>query len=100
MKYEMEESIRLDLYLTSALEKTRSQVLKMIKNKEVLVNSKFVKAGYILKKGDIIKVDHIEEDNSVKPEKMNLDIVYEDDDVIVVNKENGVVVHPAPGKYR
>ena len=71
----------------------------MIKSGEVLVNKKNTKAGFILKKGDIIEVNHLKEDYFVLPEKMDLDIVYEDDDVIVVNKANGVVVHPAAGNY-
>ena len=100
MEYKVDlDNIRLDNYLTSALLESRSQVTKMIKSKEVLVNGKVTKTGFILKKGDIIDVNHVKEDNSITPEKMDLDIVYEDDDVIVVNKANGVVVHPAPGNY-
>ena len=100
MKYEVrEDNIRLDKYLTGVLDETRSQIIKMIKNGEVLVNDKVVKAGHDLKKCDIITVNHVQRDDSVVPEKMDLDIVYEDDDVIVVNKANGLVVHPAPGNY-
>ena len=99
MKYQSDEEIRLDNYLTKELDESRSQVSKIIKNGEVLVNKKRVKAGYILKKGDIIEVNHEPLDDSIVPEKMDLDIVYEDDDVIVINKANGVVVHPAPGNY-
>lgn len=93
------DNIRLDHYLAGELDVSRSSITKMIKKDEVLVNDKLVKAGYMLKNGDIITVNHIEEDTSITPEKMDLNIVYEDDDVIVVNKENGVVVHPAPGNY-
>ena len=99
MKYQSDEEIRLDNYLTKELDESRSQVSKIIKNGEVLVNEKPVKAGYILKKGDIIEVNHEPLDDSIVPEKIDLDIVYEDDDVIVINKANGVVVHPAPGNY-
>ena len=95
-----EENIRLDIFLKEKLNQNRSQITKMIKNKEVTVNGKIPKPGLILKKSDIVKVDHTEEDSTIKPEKMDLDIVYEDDDVIVVNKQNGVVVHPAPGHYK
>ncbi len=94
-----EEGIRLDNFLTEKLGESRSQINKIIKNKGVTVNGKNTKSGYILKKNDIIKVDYQKEDDTIKPEKMDLDIVYEDDDVIVVNKANGVVVHPAPGNY-
>lgn len=94
-----ESDIRLDNYLSKALDESRSQITKQIKNKNVLVNGKTTKTGYILKNGDIIDVDFKKEDLNVLPEKMDLDIVYEDDDVIVVNKANGIVVHPAPGNY-
>ena len=100
MKYKVDvDDIRLDNYLCSLLEKSRSQVNKMIKNAEILVNGMIVKAGYMVKIGDEIIVNHEDEVTDVLPEKMELDIVYEDEDVIVVNKANGVVVHPAPGNY-
>lgn len=97
MKYQVKENdIRLDNFLAGVMEVSRSQVTKMIKAKEVLVNGKLVKAGFMLKTGDEVIVNHTEVDGLV-PEKMDLDIVYEDDDVIVVNKVNGVVVHPGAG---
>lgn len=100
MTYQVNETgERLDNFLANVLNVSRSSVTKMIKNKEVLVNGKLVKAGYITHNGDEIIVNHVEEDMNVTPEKMDLDIVYEDDDVIVVNKANGIVVHPAPGNY-
>ena len=97
MKYQVKENdIRLDNFLAGVMEVSRSQVTKMIKAKEVLVNGKLVKAGFMLKTGDEVIVNHTEVDGLV-PEKMALDIVYEDDDVIVVNKANGIVVHPGAG---
>ena len=99
MKYQVKENdIRLDVFLTDVLAVSRSQVTKMIKAKEILVNGKVVKAGFMLKEGDEVSVNHTEVDGIV-PEKMDLDIVYEDDDVIVVNKANGVVVHPGAGNH-
>lgn len=95
----MQKGSRLDNYLASNLDISRSQVTKMIKNKEVLVNGKIVKPGFILNENDIITINHKEEDNSIKPEKMDIDIVYEDDDVLVINKANGIVVHPGEGNY-
>ena len=92
------ENIRLDQYLVEKLGISRSQVLKMIKNDEVLVNGKKTKSGYNVINGDIIDVNH-EENNDILPEKMDLDIVYEDEYLLVVNKPNGMVVHPAPGNY-
>ena len=71
----------------------------MIKNKEIKLNGKNPKAGENLKKGDIIEINRQEKNNEIKEEDLKLDIVYEDDDVIVVNKPNGMVVHPAPGNY-
>ena len=89
---------RLDTYITSECENfSRSQVSKLIKNKNILVNGNVVKNGYTIKEGDIIEIDYEEEVTDVIPEKMDLDIVYEDEDVIVVNKANGIVVHPAAG---
>lgn len=93
------ENVRLDIFLAERLNESRNQINKIIKNKGVTVDGKFVKSGYILKNGDIIKIEYKRPDNTIKPEKMNLDIVYEDNDVIVINKANGVVVHPAPGNY-
>ena len=99
MKYQVKENdIRLDIFLTDVLDVSRSQVTKMIKAKEILVNDKIVKAGFMLKNGDEVTVNHTEVDGVV-PEKMDLDIVYEDDDVIVVNKANGLVVHPGAGNH-
>ena len=99
MKCQVKQNdIRLDNYLTEIMDESRSQISKMVKNKEVLVNGETVKAGYLLKEGDIVEVNHTSV-QGVNPEKMNLDIIYEDDDVIVVNKANGVVVHPGAGNH-
>ncbi len=100
MKYQVTQNeIRLDSYLKDLLQISRSQVTKMIKNKEVLVNGKNTKAGFLLNAGDEIIVNHDDSEKNITAEKMDLDIVYEDEDVIVVNKANGIVVHPAPGNY-
>lgn len=79
---------------------TRSFLQKIIKDKAVLVNGKPQKSSYILKESDI--VHFCLEDNIIPdiiPEDIPLDIIYEDNDVIVVNKPKGMVVHPAPGHY-
>ena len=89
---------RIDNYLSEKLDLSRNKVSKMIKEGKVLVNDKPTKVSYKIKENDIIdSEEYIEEEMTLKPEKMPLDIVYEDDDVIVVNKANGVVVHPAVG---
>lgn len=89
---------RIDKYLTDKLDMSRSKVSKMLKSGSILVNGKEIKNSYLLKNNDVISIDEYkEEDMDVVPEKMDLDIVYEDDDLIVINKANGVVVHPAVG---
>ena len=91
-------NIRIDTYLSKELNFSRSKVCKMISDGIILVNGKNVKNSYSLKKDDVIIVgEYIEEEMNVEPENIPLDIVYEDDDVIVVNKPNGMVVHPAIG---
>ena len=91
-------SIRIDAYLSSELDYSRSKVAKMISDGTILVNGKSVKNSYLLKKDDVITIgEYVEEEMNVEPENIPLDIVYEDDDVIVVNKPNGMVVHPAIG---
>lgn len=93
-----EDEGRIDSYLPSILGCSRSKVVKMIKDGFILVNGKSVKSSYQLRIGDKVSVDEYqEEEMSAEAEEMDLDIVYEDDDVIVVNKANGVVVHPAIG---
>ena len=96
-----EEGKRIDKYLSVMIEgKSRSFVQGLIEEKKVKANSKVIKSNYKLKKGDFIEVEVPEPvELNVSAEKMNLDIVYEDEDVLVVNKEKGIVVHPAPGNY-
>lgn len=95
---EEEQNKRIDSYLSEKLDFSRSKVAKMLKDKVILVNGKSVKNSYTLKKDDIIKIgEYKEEEISIEPENIPLDIVYEDEDVIVVNKPNGMVVHPAVG---
>lgn len=88
---------RLDHYLANNTEFSRSKITNLIKEGKILVNGKNVKTGYLIKENDIIEINYEEEELKAEPEKMDLDIVYEDNDVIVVNKANKVVVHPACG---
>lgn len=87
--------IRIDQYLMEELNISRSKIQKSINEELIRVNDKIVKNSYKVKENDIIDYEIKEEKLDVKPIKMDLDIVYEDDDVIVINKSNGVVVHPS-----
>lgn len=90
---------RIDKVLAGIITDTsRSQLKKWIENGNVTVNGSIVKPKYKLQSGDQVKVvpEQLQKID-LKPEKIPLDIVYEDDDVIVVNKPQGMVVHPAPG---
>lgn len=93
-----ENNKRIDLYLIDKIDMSRSKIQDKLKKGEILVNEKQVKSSYILKENDVISFN-IEEkiDTDIEPENIPLDIVYEDNDVVVVNKKNGMVVHPAPG---
>lgn len=100
MKYQVENSDvgkRIDTYLMEKSEISRSQIQRLIKEDKVLVNSKSTKSSYSVREGDEITLNYEEKVMTVEKEEMDLDIVYEDDDVIVINKPNGVVVHPAIG---
>ena len=79
---------------------TRTQIKNLIDNGDVTVNGSVVKANYKLKKSDEIVVIIPEaEELNVEPENIPLDIVYEDDELLVINKPQGMVVHPAAGNY-
>ncbi len=90
---------RLDVFVAdSSEEMTRSRIQRLLEEGNLLVNGKTLKAGYKLKAGDevVLTVPEAKELNA-RPEKMDLEIVYEDDDIAVVNKPRGLVVHPAHG---
>ena len=95
-----ENDERIDSYLSKKLDISRSKVVKMLES-SILVNDNKVKSSYKVKNGDTITIsEYVEDEMSLEPEDMKLDIVYEDDDVIVVNKANGVAVHPAIGNTK
>lgn len=92
---------RIDLFLMHELDMSRSKIQELIKKNSILVNGVSCKSSYNLKLNDIITIGEVEEDvMDVLPEDIPLDIIYEDADVIVVNKPNGMVVHPALGNTR
>ncbi|ABS42085.1 RluA family pseudouridine synthase [Clostridium botulinum] len=95
------DNVRLDLYLSKIFEdKSRSYLQGIIDEGNVLVNNKEKKRNYKLKVGDNIEVNIPEPKLlQIEPEDIKLDIIYEDKDVIVVNKPQEMVVHPAPGVY-
>ncbi len=94
------QKIRIDKYLMNNTEMSRSKIQKLIDNNSILVNDKCVKASYSLKDGDVIKIlEDTNEDIDILPENIPLDIVYEDEYLLVINKPSGMVVHPAPGNY-
>src|SRR5699024_8185221 len=93
-----ESGIRLDKALADLTELSSSQANEAIKNGNILVNGKAVKAKYSVKEGDLVTYDLPEpEVLEYEAEDIPLDIVYEDDDVAVVNKPQGMVVHPSVG---
>ena len=93
--------VRIDKYLIDALNISRNKIQKLIKDNKITVNDKIIKSSYTVRVDDSIKIDDIiEENNDILPEKMDLDIVYEDEYLLVVNKPSGMVVHPALGHYK
>ena len=90
---------RIDSYLSSVTDYSRNKISKAIKEELVFVNDKVVSASYKVKAGDVITFSIKEEEIDVVPEKMDLDIVYEDEYLAIINKPSGMVVHPALGNY-
>lgn len=96
----IESGIRLDKYIAMNSEYSREYILKMIENGFIFVNGNIVKPSYKVKENDIIIIDEsYKEETDIIPAKMDLDIVYEDEDIIVVNKPSGLTVHPGSGNY-
>lgn len=93
---------RIDKFLAQKLDKSRSLVQKLIKDELVLVNGEVVKTNYSVADGDEIDVKQLDvvDNTNIISQPMDLDIIYEDDDLLVINKPSGLVVHPAPGHYQ
>lgn len=95
-----EENIRIDTYLSNKLDISRSKIQKLIDEEKVTVNGKVIKSNYKTKLNDEIEIDdELDFDISVEPVEIPLDIVYEDEYLMIINKPSGLVVHPAPGHY-
>lgn len=90
-----QSNIRLDVFLAENTNFSRSYIKSLNEQGKILVNNKQVKAGYLLKLGDVIEYAEMQPQNiSAEPENIPLNIVYEDDDLLVINKQVGLVVHP------
>ena len=92
---------RVDAYIPKACpDLSRSRAAQLIADGAVLVDGKAVKASFKVFGGETISIDFPEPvDTDAKPENIPLDIVYEDSDLLIINKPQGMVVHPAPGHY-
>lgn len=94
------DGVRLDKYLMDKLCVSRSKVQKLIDDRNILVNGKETKSSYVVKLDDAIEILSMDDDKiDVKAENIELEIVYEDDYLLVVNKPSGMVVHPGNGNY-
>ena len=98
---DLESDVRIDRYLAKACpELSRSYIQKLLKSGQVLVNGSLIKSRYVVAADDHIEVDVPEAvEPEIEAEPMDLDILYEDRDIILVNKPKGMVVHPAAGHY-
>ena len=93
--------IRVDKFLSQNLENiSRSYIHELIKNNDILVNENPTTKNFVLSEKDIVSVNIPKpKEIDILPENIPINIVYEDDDLLIVNKEKGIVVHPAPGNY-
>lgn len=103
MKYVIKENndiLRIDKYLMNNTDISRSKIQEMIKQGLILLNGKKVKSSMMLKLNDEIEIiGKLEENTNANPEVMDLEILYEDDDLMVINKPSGLVVHPSSGHF-
>ena len=100
MKVIDNENLRIDTYLSNELDISRSKIQKLIKEEKVLVNNKVISSNYKVKLDDEIEIDdNLDFDISVEPKNIKLDIIYEDEYLMIINKKSGMVTHPASGHY-
>ena len=91
---------RIDSFLSGKTEFTRTRIQQLIKERNIMVNGKATKSSYKIEKDDEIGIEVPEaETTEIKPENIKIDIVYEDSYIAVINKQAGMVVHPAHGHY-
>ena len=95
-----EVGMRLDAYIAAVSDLSRSAAARLIESGSVTVGGKPAEKKRILAEDDVVEITLPEpEECEAQPEDIPLDVVYEDDDIIVINKPEGMVVHPAPGNY-
>ncbi|MFP4042247.1 MAG: RluA family pseudouridine synthase [Bacteroidales bacterium] len=94
--------LRIDKFLSNKMDISRNKIQNAAESGNILINEKPVKSNYKVKAGDVVSIvmSYPPREIELVPEDIPLDIVYEDEDVIVVNKKAGMVVHPAYGNYR
>lgn len=94
------EGVRLDKYLADNTDYSREHILKMIKSDYIKVNGKIEKPSYKIEANDEIEIDEsFNEISDIKPEDVKFEVVYEDDDLMIINKPSGLVVHPGSGNW-
>ena len=90
--------IRIDKFLAEEFDLTRTRIQNLIKDENILVNGKKTKASYKIEENDEIEMEIPKlEEIEIKPENIEINIVYEDEDLAIINKSAGMVVHPAHG---
>lgn len=96
-----EQNLRIDKYLAQKLpDQSRSYIQKLIKDEQVTVHNQKIKSNYKVQSGDQLRVERPKlQEPDILPEDIPLDILYEDEDVLVINKPKGMVVHPSAGHY-
>ena len=94
-----EEQKRIDTYLASKTDFSRSKIQKLIKNKHITLNGQEISSNTSVHEGDVIQINDVKEEQTIKGEDIDLDIIYEDDYLLIINKPSGMVVHPAPGHH-
>lgn len=90
-------SVRLDVWLSRKLGRSRSFIQSCCKLGQIKVNQKVVKASFLLRENDVLDYDLTEETSPLSATEMALDVIYEDEDILVVNKPAGLTVHPGAG---
>ena len=97
IKVNNDENLRLDVYLASNTDFSRSKINNLIDSDNILVNGLVVKKSYKVKNEDVISINDIDDEIVIEKENIPVDIVYEDEYLAIINKKSGIVTHPAVG---